>query len=53
VRRVEYLKTVGSCGIGSLRIGLRGRLRTIDLSLASLQAVRLALRYASTKPGMS
>ena len=24
VRRVEYLKTVESCGIGSLRIGLGG-----------------------------
>ena len=52
VRCVEYLKTVASCGIGSLRIGLRARLRMMDLSLASLQAVRLALMYTLTKPGI-
>ena len=52
VRCVEYLKTVGSCRIGFLRIGLRARLRVMDLSLASLQVVRLALMYALTKPGI-
>ena len=35
-----------------MRIGLRERLRRIDLFLTSLQVVRVALRYASTKPGI-